>query len=378
MAIELYEPAPRYGHTAAAFDGKVYIWGGKGRFGHFPPSVIEIFDTETGCWQQCSTRGESPPALIWNAYTTVKNKLYIFGGNDGMTYHNSIYELDLMTLEWKHLKAKPLQPSTSHTPKRKEGSSMVAFEDGDETFLIVFGGSTSSGYTNELHVFKISECTWHSPQVSGTPPEPRYKCSFAKIKKHSAVLFGGTGKGDSSNGIYVLETQQWQWMQVATTGPSGRNLHATCCIEGPLVGSEYAQIMVIGGLDENYRVAGDARILKLKSYSWASIKLPDSVAVRCGHTATLVASNNRSPQVVVFGGATTKKEPLAATAVLTLEYPNATSLYGLCLDHITNHFSSYAPFMHYVSIPVEQEIKQLCERQNTFHSINTMTLNMSY
>ena len=26
-----YEPAPRYGHVAAAVEGKLYVWGGKRR-----------------------------------------------------------------------------------------------------------------------------------------------------------------------------------------------------------------------------------------------------------------------------------------------------------------------------------------------------------
>ena len=50
-----YEPAPRYGHIAAAVEGKLYVWGGMRRdwpFVHSGPektaitSVVDVLDPQ--------------------------------------------------------------------------------------------------------------------------------------------------------------------------------------------------------------------------------------------------------------------------------------------------------------------------------------------
>lgn len=52
-----YEPVARYGHIAAAVDGKLYVWGGRGRewpLIHDGPaktaltSVVEVLDLQVG------------------------------------------------------------------------------------------------------------------------------------------------------------------------------------------------------------------------------------------------------------------------------------------------------------------------------------------
>ena len=53
--VVCYEPAPRYGHVAAAVEGKLMLWGGlkrDGPFVHDGPtktaftSVVDVLDTQ--------------------------------------------------------------------------------------------------------------------------------------------------------------------------------------------------------------------------------------------------------------------------------------------------------------------------------------------
>ena len=53
--VLFYEPAPRYGHVAAAVEGKLYVWGGMRRdwpFIHDGPaktaitSVVDVLDLQ--------------------------------------------------------------------------------------------------------------------------------------------------------------------------------------------------------------------------------------------------------------------------------------------------------------------------------------------
>lgn len=76
--------------------------------------------------------------------------LYSFGGYDGKAYSNSLYQLDLHTLEWKELVVR--NPSSG--PQRKCGSRMVSYGDNQ---LIVFAGKGDSGFTNEVHIFNIDK-----------------------------------------------------------------------------------------------------------------------------------------------------------------------------------------------------------------------------
>ena len=128
-------------------EGKVYTCSGWSSSGYPSPSVIDVFDPETGFWHQQPTTGEIPPAVSGSACATIGLKLYSFGGDDGSSRHNSLHELNLSTMEWKEVK--PQNPSDG--PQKKGWCGMVAYEDHS---LVMFGGKNS---TDGLHVFNLKE-----------------------------------------------------------------------------------------------------------------------------------------------------------------------------------------------------------------------------
>ena len=131
-------------------DGKVFLWGGW-KDGLISGSVVEVFNLETGRWEQRKTTGTPPRGVLWGAYTTIGSKAYHFGGYDGRSDYNSLHSLDLSTMQWVTLQ--PRNPSQG--PSRKSFCGMVAHGDNE---LVVYGGYTGDGnYTDELHVYNLRE-----------------------------------------------------------------------------------------------------------------------------------------------------------------------------------------------------------------------------
>ena len=86
------EPAGRSRHSTAVVDNQLYLWGGyqdgmpqvhdsaeKRQF----YSSVEVFDVNTGCWEQRTTRGTPPLGVYGYSCVAVRNELHYFGGYCG-------------------------------------------------------------------------------------------------------------------------------------------------------------------------------------------------------------------------------------------------------------------------------------------------------
>ena len=159
-----YEPLPRSGHAAVAVDNKLHMWGGwagSKEKSREAAQNIEVFDISMELWEQKPTHGTPPPELCDTAYTVVGSCLFVFGGYDGVSYHNSLFKLDMHTYQWKRMRVS--NPSSG--PQRKRGCGMVSFGDNQ---LVVFAGSMGSAWTDELHVFALDKggyCLGTNPQA---------------------------------------------------------------------------------------------------------------------------------------------------------------------------------------------------------------------
>ena len=180
--VEWREPARRYRHSTAVVDNQLYLWGGhqdgmpvvhdsaeKRQF----YSSVEVFDVNTGCWEQRTTRGTPPLGVVGYSCAAVRNELHYFGGrcgHGGGCYHNRVHILSTSTLQWRML-----VPSTTEggAPMQKYHCGMLHFTDEEEDLLYVVGGyghaapsspqhgaqyqPTGFGVrTNEQHIFSLS------------------------------------------------------------------------------------------------------------------------------------------------------------------------------------------------------------------------------
>ena len=148
-----YKPLPRSSHAAVAVDNKLHMWGGwagQKEKSQKLAQKLEVFDISTEHWEQKLTHGTPPPGLSNTAYTVLGSCLFVFGGDDGVSCHNSLFKLDLHTFQWEQVRVS--NPSSG--PQRKDGCGMVSYGDNQ---LVVFAGYTGSRYTDELHVFDLNK-----------------------------------------------------------------------------------------------------------------------------------------------------------------------------------------------------------------------------
>ena len=150
-----YEPLPRRSHAAGAVDNKLHMWGGLAGSKEKSREVadkIEMFDISKELWEQKPTHGTPPPGLLDTAYTVVGSSLFVFGGLDGVSRHNTLFKLDLRNFQWEQVQVS--NPSSG--PQRKVGCRMVSY-GGNQ--LVIFAGytATGGGRTDELHVFDLDK-----------------------------------------------------------------------------------------------------------------------------------------------------------------------------------------------------------------------------
>ena len=117
------EPTGRMRHRTAVVDNQLYLWGGtqqgmpevhdsaeKRQFF----SSVEVFDVNTGCWEQRTTSGTPPLGVTGYSCVAVRNDLHYFGGWCGHgdcfydsghkdCYYNSVHALSTSTLQWRML-----------------------------------------------------------------------------------------------------------------------------------------------------------------------------------------------------------------------------------------------------------------------------------
>ena len=148
-----YEPLPRSIHATVAMDNKLHMWVGWAGSKEKSRQVarkIEVFDISKELWEQKPTHGTPPPGLWDTAYTVVGSCLFVFGGYDGESVHNTLFKLDLCTFQWEEVQVS--NPCSG--PQRKNGCGMVSYGD---NLLVVFAGYTDRGETDELHVFDLGK-----------------------------------------------------------------------------------------------------------------------------------------------------------------------------------------------------------------------------
>ena len=149
-----YEPLARYGHAAVAVNNKLHMWGGSDgseRKSQELAQKLEVYDVSKERWQQKPTHGTPPPGLWYTAYAVVGSCLFVFGGDDGVSRHNSLFKLDLHTFQWEQVRVS--NPSSG--PQKKSGCGMVSY--GDNQLVVLAGCTGWRTYTDELHVFDLNK-----------------------------------------------------------------------------------------------------------------------------------------------------------------------------------------------------------------------------
>ena len=129
---------------------------------------IQMYDPFTETWREIPTIGTPPEGLYYNRATYSDHFLYTYGGYNGTSYNCSLNQLDTRSYTWTQL-------SSRHEcgPMRKIACGIIYYNNS----LIICGGYgipysdlqagsqfiksniciDGRGWTNEIHMFNISE-----------------------------------------------------------------------------------------------------------------------------------------------------------------------------------------------------------------------------
>ena len=147
------EPRARGGHAAVSSSRHMLVWGGGGGSGvMMNTSTVEIFDVISATWRDPrQLSGQSlPDGLHYMGIAALDgDKAYSFGGRTGSTCINDLLEIELTSLQCRHLV--PAEGSAP-PPSAREGSALVCYRKN----LVMYGGFTDDGQSDELHVFDLN------------------------------------------------------------------------------------------------------------------------------------------------------------------------------------------------------------------------------
>ena len=170
-----YEPLPRLSHISGRVGSKLVVQGGRTKdFSEKSKqqlsSVVEIFDPYSELWEQRQVQGVAPsPGTYGAASASLHDDLFSFGGWDSRQFFNTLPRVDSKTWRWSQVSPQ----NADGAPMPKADCGMIAFRNS----LVVFGGhgvpqgptepgssfikntraTDGGGWTNELHIFSLSE-----------------------------------------------------------------------------------------------------------------------------------------------------------------------------------------------------------------------------
>ena len=149
LPISRPDPSARRGHAAVGCGSNMFIWGGDGGGSVVSSSVVERFNVQSTSWQEPrQLRGQSlPDGLRCMAVASDGERAYYFGGYVGRGFQpcNSLYVLDLSSMQCRQM------ATGGESPTARSSSAMVHYR----RQLVVYGGSTESGASDELFVYDL-------------------------------------------------------------------------------------------------------------------------------------------------------------------------------------------------------------------------------
>ena len=171
---------------------KIYIFGGQVE-GYFFNDLVAF---DLNALQQATNRweiliqntidggpphGQIPPARTNHTMITWGDKLYLFGGTDGVQWFNDVWAYSPHTNSWTQLEC------IGYIPSPREGHAAALVGD----VMYIFGGRNEDGNDlGDLAAFRITSRRWYTFQNMGPSPSPRSGHSMTTLGKQIVVLAG--------------------------------------------------------------------------------------------------------------------------------------------------------------------------------------------
>ncbi|OSX56711.1 hypothetical protein POSPLADRAFT_1076559 [Postia placenta MAD-698-R-SB12] len=187
-------PPPRRAHTAVLYKNKVWVFGG----GNGMEALNDVWTLDVSGpvermrWQLVDTRGKKPIPRGYHTANLVGNVMVVVGGSDGRECFADIWCLNLDSLVWSQVTLDVSYRRLSHT------ATQVG------SYLFIMGGHDGSQYTSELLLFNLVALSYEPRSTAGKPPLPRgYHVAF--LADSRLFLIGGFNGSDVYDDVHILD-----------------------------------------------------------------------------------------------------------------------------------------------------------------------------
>ena len=146
------EPVPRVYHASIGYHSHMAVWGGRGSYGvHIETSVVECFEVLSATWMEARQLSQYlPDGLYSMAVACDEERAYTFGGTTRSRRINDVYEVHVYLTSLVCSKIEPSAHSAP-SPSARSSSAIVI----SRRRLVNYGGVTSGGVSDELHVLDL-------------------------------------------------------------------------------------------------------------------------------------------------------------------------------------------------------------------------------
>ncbi|RWS29629.1 uncharacterized protein B4U80_08685 [Leptotrombidium deliense] len=248
-------------------DGFIYLLGGR---------------SEESQWEEIKTKGHQPTNLQEHTMIEWNNKLYVFGGEVGVSSNGDtpLWILDIATNCWRKPMSSPmsLHPGSSGMqPSGRRGHSAVLYGDA----MHVYGGYQDlKGASSELWTFDLSFEEWHLMSCSGRmneQPSPRHSHS-AVVHNNCLWIYGGMTDLQEKSDFWKWDFGTRQWTKIKTKfNPGG--LHSHTAIKA------FGSMFVFGG-ERGGTLLHELWRFNFATETWEKLQTQGMVPnPRCRHTA---------------------------------------------------------------------------------------------
>jgi N-acetylneuraminic acid mutarotase len=217
-------PSARAYHTAVwdASLNRMLVFGGSGGSGYL--NDLWSYEATGNSWVLLAPTGAVPSArsghtAVWDA---TQKRLLVFGGwnASSLSLLNDLWSYWATNNSWLQLIPSGNPPSTrdGHTAAWDEGGS----------HMLNFGGWSGGGYRNDLWSYQATNNSWVSIAPSGTLPSARIAHTAVWDAAGSRmIVFGGSDSISFLNDLPSYQAGSNSWLQLVPNGtpPSARTGH---------------------------------------------------------------------------------------------------------------------------------------------------------
>ena len=192
--------------------------------------------------------------------------------------------------------------------------------------MVVFGGYSDKGYSNDLIIINIIEQRFENPLTTGNPPSARESFAMEFINGN-IYIFGGFAEGAVLNDIYKLDLSTLTWSAVITQGPRFPERQGFASAR---VGQK---LYITGGCDFRQQLCyTETYILDIETLWWTKVENSKSDLTARGGFSLAVFRGN----LVAHAGCEMYKHCYNNTLIFNINElcPNKCNRNGECKDQI--------------------------------------------